>query len=71
MGTLVSAAPYGAAQEDSAMSGARKLSKTVVDTTVPMAGPAKMLTVDTRASSERSKASLAEFRCGLTSAAGG
>ena len=37
------AAAYSAAQEDSAMSGVlRKLTKTVVDTAVPMTGSAKV-----------------------------
>jgi hypothetical protein len=40
----------------------RKLTTTDVDTAIPMARPAKALTVRTRASSETSKASLAELK---------
>jgi hypothetical protein len=40
----------------------RRLTTTDVDTAVPMAGPAKALTVGTRASGETSKASLAELK---------
>jgi hypothetical protein len=40
----------------------RRLATTDVDTAVPMAGPAKALTVGTRASGETSNASLAELK---------